>query len=511
MLNSAQYLASLVEIIALSSYYVSIVLMFKELAMKEKGFFIPEKICVKGGSPVRGTVEISGAKNSILGLMAAALLTDEEVILHNVPYITDVIEMGHIMIDLGVDVKFCPERKMLYLHAKNITNNTLNDKAIKFRASYYLWGSLLARFKQTKEFNNIRVCLPGGCSFGGKRATDFHEQLIKTIFGADIREEEVVVDGSEECKHYLVFTLPSEEPDDLVPIYTTAKVSHGATFHWLLSVAGTKDFKMMFNSSLEPEVSNLISMLKKMGLDVSGNESTGLVYNGKNRGLLKGGVFEVIPDRLEAATYALLTLGTRGGVQIKGINLEHCAPWLKQLKKTAGSAIYYSLDKKDIILDFRDVEPFDGIVAQMSPFPGFETDLQQIWTPILGQAATESTIVDMIWPGRKAHFAEMQKFGLQGEYTTLDIVSAQNTISQALFAKIKPSKLKAATATGMDLRGTMGLIVMASIAKGKSSIYKPEFALRGYPNLVENLQNIGIDVNVSSKGVYIDPLPLYRN
>ncbi|MDR1693726.1 MAG: hypothetical protein LBR70_00840 [Lactobacillaceae bacterium] len=472
--------------------------------MNSESFFIPEKLSVKGGKAIKGTVEISGAKNSILGLMAAALLTDEEIVLHNVPYITDVLEMGHIMLDLGVNVQFNPEKKILYLHAKKITNNVLNDKALKFRASYYLWGSLLARFKHTNEFNSLKVCVPGGCSFGGKRPTDFHEQLIKNIFGAEITEEH---DGD---KNYLVFGLPKEEPENVNPIYTTAKVSHGATFHWLLSIAGTKDFKMMYNSSLEPEVSNLISMLQKMGLDVIGNESTGLVYNGKNRSLLKGGIFEVIPDRLEAATYALLALGARGTVQIKGINLDHCSPWLKQLTKVARNGIYYSLDKKEMILDFRDIDGFDGFVMQMSPYPGFETDVQQIWCAVLGLAKTDSVIVDMIWPGRSAHLLEMQKFGLQSEFWKLDVASSQNTSSEALFAHIIPSKIKPATAKGMDLRGTMGIIVLASIAKGKSTIKNPEFALRGYPNLVKNLEGLGIEVVFSKEGSCISSLPIYR-
>lgn len=478
--------------------------------MENKNFFIPDELNIKGGKEVKGVVEISGAKNSILGLMAAAVLTDEEVVLQNVPYISDVLEMGHIMLDLGVNVQFNPEAKTLYLHAKKITNNILSDKALKFRASYYLWGSLLARFKHTHEFNSLKVCTPGGCSFGGKRATDFHEQLIKNIFGAEITEEHEDKADKNCCKNYLVFTLPKQDSENINPIYTTAKVSHGATFHWLLSIAGTKDFKMMYNSSLEPEVSNLISMLQKMGLEVMGNESTGLVYNGKNRGLLKGGTFEVIPDRLEAATYALLALGTRGSVQLKGVNLEHCAPWLKQLTKIAKNGIYYSLDKKEMILNFRDLESFEGFVMQMSPYPGLETDIQQIWCAVLGLAETDSVIVDMIWPGRSAHLGEMQKFGLQSQFWQLDVASSQNTVSQSLFANIKPSKIKPATACGMDLRGTMGIITLAAIAKGKSTIQKPEFALRGYPNLVQNLENLGIETVPSKKGVYIDALPIYR-
>lgn len=472
--------------------------------MESVNFFIPEKITVKGGKPAMGVVEISGAKNAILGLMAAAVLTDEEVVLCNVPYITDVIEMGHIMLDLGVDVKYNPKEKKLFLHALRIKNNVLSDKALTFRASYYLWGALLARFKHTHEFEDLKVLVPGGCSFGGARPTDFHEQLLQNIFNAEV--DEVV----ENDYTYLRFSLPEEEGENNNPVYTTSKVSHGATFHWLLSVAGTKNYKMMYNSSLEPEVSNLISMLKDMGLNVSGSERTGLIYKGNNKSLLRGGEFTVIPDRLEAATYALLALGTKGVVKLKGIKCEHCSPWLKQLTKTIKNGIYYSFDKNDLILEFLKVEPFEPVSMQMSPFPGFETDLQQVWTPVLSMASGASIIIDMVWPGRSAHLEEMKKFGLKSEYKTFEVKASQSTTQTALLANIMPSKLKGAKAKGTDLRGTMGVILTAAMAKGKSEISNPSFALRGYPNIIENMSNLGVDISVSKEGKTIDALPVYR-
>lgn len=472
--------------------------------MKSDNFFIPERLDIKGGKPARGTVEISGAKNSILGLMAASVLTDEEVILNNVPYITDVIEMGHILMDLGVNVKYNPKEKKLFLHALKIKNNILSDKALKFRASYYLWGALLARFKHTNEFDHLKVLVPGGCSFGGKRPTDFHEQLIRNIFGAQIESV------SENGKHYLNFVLPSIQIDNDMPIYTTAMVSHGATTHWLLSIAGTKEFKMMYNSSLEPEISNLLSMLQSMGLRVSGSDRTGLIYYGFNQNLLRGGEFSVIPDRLEAATYALIALGTKGSIKIKGIICEHCTPWLKQLTKTIKDGIYYSFDKKDLILDFSGVESFDGVCMQMSPFPGFETDLQQVWTPVLSMASSESTIVDMVWPGRSAHLGEMKKFGLDSSSKTIEVFSGQDKTKTTLIAHIKPSKLKSAKAIGTDLRGTIGTILIAIMAKGKSEIENPSFALRGYPNVVENLRKLDLDVTPSKAGEVLVSLPVYK-
>ena len=355
-------------------------------------FFIPELLSIRGGNPVYGSVNISGAKNAILGLMAASLLTDEPVIINNVPYISDVLEMGHIMKELGVDVRYAPQKRILYLHARKITSNVISEKAVHFRASYYLWGSLLARFVHTGEFDSLKVLMPGGCSFGGKRRTDFHEQLIKSVFNAEISEEPY------NSRHYLCFSLPKNKIMGGNPVYATFKASHGATYHWMLSVAGASEIKMMYNSSMEPEISNLMMMLQQMGLGLSGNERTGLIYDGKNRGLLHGGTFYAIPDRMEAATYALLAVGTKGEIQIENINFDNCRPWFSQLYNMFESGVYYSPDKTQLNLNFRNRADFSGVIMQMSPFPGMETDLQQIWTPILGQASNESFIADLIWP-----------------------------------------------------------------------------------------------------------------
>ena len=473
-----------------------------ESAMSEN-FFIPDSLIINGGNPISGDIKISGAKNSILGLMAAALLTDDVVTLRNVPYITDVLEMGHIMRDIGVDVEFNPQKRILKLHAAKIVKNEISHQAAHFRASYYLWGSLLARFCRTKEFDSLKVCLPGGCSFGGKRPTDFHEELIKTVFGATISLET----RENEKYSYLNFQLPKNENPDLCPVYTTFKASHGATFHWLLSVSGSDYSKMMYNASLEPEVSNLIAMLQKMGLGLIGSERTGIIYDGKNRKLLKGVDFEVIPDRLEAATYALLTLSTRGAVELDGIKLEHCSPWLGQLERMFSRGIYYSTDKKKVYLDFRKIKPYDGFIMQVTPFPGFETDLHQIWTPVLAQAKTESIISDLIWAGRSAHLKQMENFGLRSKFYQFDVNSGQQGSIKNLYINIEPSELHAAEAEGTDLRGTMATIMLAATVSGKSKINNPSFALRGYPNLLKNLQDLGVDIQSSKEGREILALP----
>ena len=146
---------------------------------------------------------------------------------------------------------------------------------------------------------------------------------------------------------------------------------------------------------------------------------------------------------------------------------------------------------------------------QMSPFPGMETDLQQIWTPILGQAQSDSFLADMIWPGRIAHLEQMAKFGLQSESEQREVRISQEISDKVLLVNIKPSSYHAADVEGMDLRGTMALIIMAAMTEGRSKIGTPSYALRGYPNLIDNLQNLGVCIKASAKGTKIEALPEY--
>ena len=144
---------------------------------------------------------------------------------------------------------------------------------------------------------------------------------------------------------------------------------------------------------------------------------------------------------------------------------------------------------------------------QVTPFPGFETDLQQIWTPILAQAKTGSVISDLIWPGRSAHLEQMAKFGLQSKFYQFDVNSGQQGSVKNLYINVEPSSFHAAEAQGTDLRGTMATIMLAATAKGESTIDNPSFALRGYPNLLKNLQDLGVDISASKEGREIQALP----
>jgi UDP-N-acetylglucosamine 1-carboxyvinyltransferase len=446
-------------------------------------FYIPDFIEITGGRPLSdgATVRVSGAKNEVLGAMSAAILTDRPVRFDNVPYISDVADMCEIMRKIGIGADYRPAEKKLEIRARRITTNTLPDEALKFRASYYMWGAILARFVKTGEFRSLKIRIPGGCSFGGARAINYHTDLLSNMFGAELRESD----------DRLEFVLPQSFDSAERPIYSTQQASHGATFHWLLSAALSPNLKFIYNASQEPEVPHLLEILNKMGANIRGTNTTAITNFGFSGKLLDGGEFGIMPDRMEAGFYALLAMALKSKIKLIGTDADSCRPWLNSLIDIAG-AQRCVIGDGFMIFDFRNMPDFDGRAYIMSPIPGKETDMQQCWTPILAMARTPSKIYDPIWPGRAGHLLEMAKFGIKTEGRVVEI---NNSVApRAAEITIFPSKIRPAEACGMDLRGTAGLIISAAIADGTSRISNPKFALRGYPNLVENLRNIGIDV-----------------
>ncbi|MCL1902721.1 MAG: hypothetical protein FWG18_03810, partial [Alphaproteobacteria bacterium] len=297
-------------------------------------FFIPDYIDINGGKKLKegATVSISGAKNEVLGVMTVAVLTREPVELHNVPFISDVLDMGKIMIDLGIDVKYNSETRVMRLHAVNIKTNILSDEAFKFRASYYIWGALIARFMITKEFDSLSIPVPGGCNFAGgkkssgRRPIDFHTNLIRNIFNARVFEKD----------DRIIIKLPKKQPaNDSNPIFSTPLLSHGATFHWMLSAATAARTKFFYNASMEPEVGHLLGILNRMGANIRGTNHTAITSFGTGK-LLSGGTFHIMPDRMESAAYALLAFALNSEIILDGMDTTSSMPWLNSVKEIAG-------------------------------------------------------------------------------------------------------------------------------------------------------------------------------
>ncbi len=458
-------------------------------------FNVPEKIEIIGGTPVNGTVEISGAKNSVMCLMAAALLTKEKVILRNVPFISDVLWFGSIMRDIGVDVQHNPVTKEMHICAENITTNVLPAHTSKrIRTSYYFWGALLARFAITKEYDQLIVANPGGCKFGtAARKFDFHINLLQQVLHTEVAEE------GDETESRLIFTLPKDfKQTDELSYFSTARLSHGATINFLLAAVGNGNIAML-NAIQEPEIADLIHMLNMMGrnqLFISGEDSTGLVKKQLAKpALLKGVKYIVMPDRLEAASYALLTAMTGGEVLLSGCDVSTMKPFMARFRHCA--------DVRELPNGLHiTAKPLSDVPGQhmlISPYPGDETDNHQVWAPLLMLANSPSVIIDPIWINRTGHLGELAKMGGASDHhvTRKDdvTVNSYDTGEKAYIDIPGGSTFKAADVMGPDLRGTIGLIFAACAADGKSQISDAKWAIRGYPNLVQNLRGLGVCVN----------------
>jgi len=282
-------------------------------------------------------------------------------------------------------------------------------------------------------------------------------------------------------------------------------MSHGATMHWILSVALSRRQKFIYNASLEPEITHLLGILRKMGAEVRGSGTMAIMNMGRaDCGLLRGGVFEVMPDRMETGTYALLALALREKIHLHGTNADNCRPWMnlvREIIKPETDRIRIEADS--MRFNFKDFE-FPGQHIVVSPFPGKETDLQQIWTAALTTAKTESIIVDPMYY-KRSDMPDMHPLFNNMEYSQVEIEDFE--IPKAGILKIFPGAPTPAVVNGFDLRGTMALIVLAALATGESRINNPSPALRGYPNLVQNLQNMGIDVTASEEGTELESLP----
>ncbi|MCL1892261.1 MAG: hypothetical protein FWF97_03175 [Alphaproteobacteria bacterium] len=461
------------------------------------GFFIPDYMLIDGGVPVSGTVRISGAKNEVLGAMAAAVLTDQPVTLRNVPHIADVLNMGVLMEKLGIDVRYNPDSGEMRIHAQKIKTNILSDEAYAFRASYYIWGALLARFRITGEWDGIVVPKPGGCKFGARdRGIDFHLGILSSVLG--------VTDTMDDVGLKLELT---GEPAPAPNIFSTAKPSHGATFQWMLAAAGADGIQAIYNAAQEPEVAHLMHMLNAMGMKLRGGGHTAIISKPRKPGLLHGGEFKIMPDRLETGFYALLACATRGKISLQGIHSESCKPWLNSLIEQMGGAgvkrggwLKTHDNSTAMDMDFSGRGKLPGMIMLCSPFLGKETDMHQIWAPVMADSAAPTVFLDPIWEGRSKHFPELAKFGLKSEF------EVRETNIKYLSATVFPSELHSASAQGMDLRGTAALVIAAAMSPGQSKISLPDFALRGFPDMVKKLQNIGLGISESETGHTMQPL-----
>ncbi len=410
------------------------------------------KLKIEGGNVLTGSIKISGAKNSAVALIPAAILSKTRSTIFNVPKISDIEYLIKITELLNCQVSI--KEDIITIDTTNIKYNAIPEELSQMmRASYYYMGAMLARFKKAE------ISFPGGCKIGN-RPIDLHlkgfEKLgvkITQIKNKYILEAEELIG----TKIYLDFA------------------SVGATINLMLAAVGAKGTTIIENAAKEPEIVNIASFLINMGAQINGAGTSTIIIEGTSD--LDNGIVEVFPDRIEASTYLILGALIGKNLTIEGAIKEHINSVLDKLVEVGGR--YNISNNKITISKISNIKPVN-IKTQV--YPGFPTDVQQPFTTLLTQANGNSKIIETIYESRFKHTEYLNLMGANTEYD-----------GNILYVK-GPTKLKGNNVYATDLRGGASLVIAALIAEGTTIIDNTEHILRGYEDIIIKLQKVGAKI-----------------
>ncbi|MEM6621922.1 MAG: UDP-N-acetylglucosamine 1-carboxyvinyltransferase [Pseudomonadota bacterium] len=412
-----------------------------------------DRIRITGGRPLRGEIEISGAKNACLTLMPAVLLTDEPLTLTNAPRLADIQTMSDLLISLGCEVSALQGGKVLALSAENISNHTAHyDIVRKMRASILVLGPMLARD------GHARVSLPGGCAIGA-RPVDLHLTGLE-LMGAELE----LSDG------YVNAAAPGGLKGAVVEF---PFVSVGATENLMMAATLARGTTVLKNAAREPEISDLAVCLNAMGAQITGAGSSEIVIDGVDR--LHGATHRVLADRVEMGTYMIAPAIAGGDVVIKGAD------------RVLVGALVDSLDAAGVVVEdvpggLR-VHRANGVPHAVDiatePYPGFPTDLQAQFMAMMCIAKGQATISEQIFENRFMHVPELLRMGAQ-----IEVQGGIATVSGV-------PALRGAPVMATDLRASVSLILAGLAAEGDTVVSRVYHLDRGYERVEEKLGACG--------------------
>lgn len=413
-----------------------------------------KKLIIEGGQDISGTIKISGAKNSIVALIPATVLTNGKCVIKNVPDITDVNTLLDIMRDLGSVITF--DDDTLIIDNKNLKNKLIEEKyASKLRASYYFMGSLIGKFHKAS------IGMPGGCVIGS-RPIDFHLEAFRRM-GIDIKEE------------YSSYEMSVDELNG-IDIYLNFP-SVGATINIMLASVLANGTTVIENCAKEPEIANIASFLNSMGARVFGAGTSRIVIEGVDS--LGDGFVETIPDRIEAGTYLIIGALLGKNLKVENVIATHLESVLYKLKE---AGVKYTSENGSIIIN--KCENLKPVNVKTTVYPGFPTDLGQPMSTLLTQCDGESTFEETIYENRLRHVPHLNAMGAR-------IKAIDN---QAIINGKTPLHGRKVKAT--DLRAGASMLVAGLIADGKTEIYNIEHLLRGYERIVDKLSKVGVNIKL---------------
>jgi UDP-N-acetylglucosamine 1-carboxyvinyltransferase len=420
-----------------------------------------DRIRIRGGRPLNGTIPISGAKNATLPLMIASLLTEDTLVLDNVPRLADVSLLQHILGNHGVDVTVSGKRvgesehtgQTLQLSAKNIVDTTAPYHLVsKMRASFWVIGPLVARMGEA------RVSMPGGCAIG-TRPVDFHIDALRTL-GAEID-----IEGG-----YVLARAPNRLKGARIRF---PRVSVGATHTALMAASLARGETLIENAAREPEIVDVADCLKKMGARIEGAGTSTIRVDGIER--LSGARHSVLADRIETGTYAMAIAMAGGDVVLAGARADLLQSALDLLAR-AGVGITAT---NEGIRVRRDGAGLSSVEVTTAPFPGFPTDLQAQLMALMSRARGTSRITETIFENRFMHVQELARLGarihLDGETATVEGVE----------------RLKGAPVMATDLRASVSLVIAGLAAEGETMVHRVYHLDRGFERLEHKLAACG--------------------
>ncbi len=411
-----------------------------------------EKIIINGQKTLTGTIEISGAKNSAVALIPASILSDEEVIISNVPNITDREALNEILEYLGAEVSF--DKGEMKINTKKISNKEIPEEiSKKLRASYYFMGALLSKFKKVKMF------FPGGCNIGS-RPINLHLKGFELLGAKVIQEKNLYIIEADELKGANIYLdVPSV----------------GATINLMLAASKAQGTTIIENAAKEPEIVNVAIFLNNMGAKIVGAGTSEIKITGVEK--LGKCYHEVIPDRIEAGTYLIAGALCGKELVIKNVIPEHLDALISKLKETGTK-----ISIKNTQITISKPEKLLPIYIKTLGYPGFPTDLQQPLSTLLTQCEGTSMIEETIWENRFQNLDYLKKMGANIEYEGNKAIIKGKT------------ELNGSEVEATDLRGGACMVLAGLIAKDKTVINNVDHILRGYDHIIEKLKNVGAEI-----------------
>ncbi|NNC71447.1 MAG: UDP-N-acetylglucosamine 1-carboxyvinyltransferase [Sphingomonadaceae bacterium] len=426
-----------------------------------------DSIIVRGGNRLSGTIQISGAKNAVLTLMPCALLTDEALTLENLPRLADVDGFMHLLNQHGASTMLRGAGnggygRVMTIQAEKITSTVAPyDFVRKMRASVLVLGPLVARAGEAK------VSMPGGCAIGN-RPVDLHLKALEAL-GARIELSSGYVEAY--------------APDGGLTGGTISfpLVSVGATENALMAAVLAKGETIIENAAREPEIVDLCNCLVAMGAEIEDIGSDRLVVHGKDR--LHGATYRVMPDRIEAGSYACAAAIAGGELFLSGARADDMHPTIAGLREAG-----IEIDERDDGIGVATNGAIRPVTISTAPFPGFPTDMQAQFMSMLALAEGTSVLTETIFENRYMHVPELSRMGADVE------VRGRTAVVKGV------KELTGANVMATDLRASMSLVLAGLAAKGETKVLRVYHLDRGYERLEEKLSAVGADIERVSEG-----------